>query len=272
VSSSLKPDGSDGSGTSLTAELLCEDTWLIGFDGCTGYLAVGEDRGVLIDTGFGTENVQAFVQALTDKPVVWAANTHGHFDHTGGNGWFDLAYMSTQAAEIAKIPYPSKAHLTYPLDYPVKIVGDGDKIDLGGRTLEVIEVPAHSPSSVAFLDRQRRIMFTGDEAAPFVMLYWQQEDPQPTVEQYALNMERLLEHRAEFDHVCWGHGEALLEASLVEDCRENASRILSGIEGEPMAPMTDGPEDFVMYGIESKRVSAYKGTSIGYDIRYIHNR
>jgi len=256
----------------MTARPLCRNTWLIGLDGCTGYLVVGEARGVLIDTGFGTENVRAFVQTLTDKPVDWVANTHGHFDHTGGNGWFELAHMSAQAAEIAKTPYPSKAALKYPLDYPVKIVGDGDVIDVGGRTLEVIEIPAHAPSSVAFLDRKQRLMFTGDEAAPFVMLYWQQRGPQPTIEQYALNMEKLLMHQGEFDHVCWGHGEGLLDASLVNDCLENARRILSGIEGEPMTPMEDGPEDFVMYEIESKRVSAYKGTNIGYDIRYIHNR
>jgi hydroxyacylglutathione hydrolase len=272
VSSKARADVSGGSGTSMTAQLLCEDTWLIGFDGCTGYLVVGEERGVLIDTGFGTEDVRAFVQALTAKPVVWAANTHGHFDHTGGNGWFELAYMSARAAEIAKTPYPSKSRLSYPLDYPIKIVSEGDKIELGGRDLEVIEIPAHAPSSVAFLDSRRRLMFTGDEAAPFVMLYWQQDEPQPTVEQYARNMEKLLKRRGEFDQICWGHGEGLLGAWLVEVCLENARRILSGIEGEAMVLGDDGPEDFVMYGIESKRVSAYKGASIGYDTRYIHNR
>ena len=272
MSSNVAPGVSGGSGSTLKALPLCENTWLIQFDGCTGYLVVGDERGVLIDTGFGTENVRAFVQTLTDKPVAWAANTHGHFDHTGGNGWFELAYMSAQAAEIAKVPYPSKARLTYRFDYPIQVVGEGDKIELGGRDLEVIEIPAHAPSSVAFLDKQRRILFSGDEAAPFVMLYWQQEEPQPTIQQYAENMEKLLAHREDFDHVCWGHGEGLLDASLVEDCLANAKQVLSGIEGEPMTPMEDGPEDFVMYSIESKRVSAYKGTSIGYDIRYVHNR
>jgi glyoxylase-like metal-dependent hydrolase (beta-lactamase superfamily II) len=256
----------------FTSQPLCPDTWLIHGDGCTSYLVVGAERGVVIDTGFQTENIQAYAQTLTEKPVKWAANTHGHWDHTGGNGWFELAYMSAKAAEIAKTPYPSKAKLTYSLDYPIKVVGDGDTIELGGRALEVIEIPAHAPSSVALLDREQRILFTGDEAAPFVMLYWQQDEPQPTVERYALNMEKLLRHRGEFDHICWGHGEGLLDASLVEDCLENARRILSGIEGEPMAPLKDGPEDFVMHRIESKRVSAYRGTSIGYDVRYVFNR
>jgi glyoxylase-like metal-dependent hydrolase (beta-lactamase superfamily II) len=260
------------------AKPLCADTWLLEGDGCTSYLVVGDERGALIDTGYAAENIQAYAQTLTDKPVNWAVNTHGHFDHTGGNGWFDLAFMSAQAAEIAKIPYPSKARLSYPLEYQIKIVGDGDTIDLGGRVLEVIEIPAHAPSSVAFLDRKQRILFTGDEAADFVMLYWQQDEPQPTVQQHARNMEKLLRHRAEFDNILWGHGQELQDASLVEDCLENARRVLSGIEGEPMAPRTDGagdgpdPQDFIMYGPEFKRVSTYKETHIGYDVRYVFDR
>jgi hydroxyacylglutathione hydrolase len=259
-------------GSIFASKALCPETWMVQGEGCTSYLVVGAERGVLIDTGFQTEDIQAYAQTLTDKPVIWAANTHGHFDHTGGNGWFESAYMSAKAAEIAKTPYPSKAKLTYPLDYPVKIVGDGHKIDLGGRELEVIEIPAHAPSSVAFLDSKQHLLFSGDEAAPFVMLYWQQDEPQPTVERYAQNMGRLLARRAEFDSVCWGHGEGLLDASLVVDCLENARRILSGVEGEPMAPMVDGPEDFHMYGLESKRVSIYRESRIGYDVRYVFDR
>jgi glyoxylase-like metal-dependent hydrolase (beta-lactamase superfamily II) len=264
------------SGFVFTSKKLCPETWLINGDGCSSYLVVGGERGVVIDTGFQTQDIRSYAQTLTDKPVEWAANTHGHFDHTGGNGWFDLAYMSAQAAEIAKIPYASKAHLTYPLEYPVKIVGDGDTIDLGGRALEVIEIPAHAPSSVAFLDRQQRIMFTGDEVSNFMMLYWQQDEPQPTVQQHARNMEKLLVYRAEFDYILWGHGQELQDASLVEESLENARLVLSGIEGELMAPPPQevdekgvDPQDFHMYQIEFKRVSVYKDTTLGYDIRYV---
>jgi len=251
---------------------ICRNTWLIQGDGCNSYLVVGDECGVLIDTGFATENIRAYAQTLTDKPVTIAANTHGHFDHTGGNGWFECAYMSAKAAEIAKTPYPSKAALTYPLDYPVTVVGDGDKIDLGGRALEVIEIPAHAPSSIAFLDRKERIMFTGDEVEDRVMLYWMQDEPQPTVEQHARNMEKLLKHRGEFDFVCGGHERVMGDASLIEDYLEHDRRIMSGLEGEQMVMRADGPVDFRMYQIEFKRTSTYKGTSIGYDLRYVHNK
>jgi glyoxylase-like metal-dependent hydrolase (beta-lactamase superfamily II) len=266
------------SDTIFRSRPICNNTWLIQGDGSNSYLVVGDKRGVVIDTGFATENIQGYAQSLTDKPVQWAANTHGHFDHTGGNGWFERAYMSAKALEIAKIPYPSKASLNYPLDYLVTVVGDGDKIDLGSRDLEVIEVPAHAPSSITFLDRQERIMFTGDEVDNRVMLYWMQDEPQPTIEQHAQNMEKLLKHRKEFDFICGGHEQVMRDAALIEDYLKHDRRIMSGlIEGEPMVQRGDAPgegpdpRDFRMYQIEFKRTSVYKGTSLGYDLRYVHN-
>jgi hydroxyacylglutathione hydrolase len=258
---------------------LCPNTWLIQSEGCTSYLVVGDERGILIDTGFATENIQKYVQTLTDKPVKWAANTHGHFDHTGGNGWFERAFMSAKALETAKRPYPSKASLDYPLNYPVTIVGDGDTIALGGRTLEVFEIPAHAPSSVAYLDRKERLLFSGDEVAKGVMLYWQQNEPQPSIEQHVKNMEKLLDHRKEFDFICSGHAEGLEDASLIDVLLEHNHRILSGlIQGELIFQSGDAPKDgpdprdFTWYQIEFKRRSVYNGTFIGYDVRYILNK
>ncbi len=258
--------------TIFHSELLCPNTWLIQGDGANSYLVVGDERGILIDTGFATENIQSYAQSLTDKPVKIAANTHGHFDHTGGNGWFERTYMSAKALEIAKIPYPSKASLDYPLDYLVTIVGDGDTIDLGNRVLEVFEIPAHAPSSIAFLDRKERILFTGDEVDTHVMLYWMQDEPQPAIEQHAQNMEKLLKHRKEFDFICAGHEQVMGDASLVEEYLEHDRRIMSGIEGEQMVMRADGPKDFRMHQIEFKRSSVYKGTSLGYDLRYVFNK
>lgn len=253
------------------------NTWLIKGDGCTSYLIVGDTCGVLIDTGFATENIQKFAQTLTDKPVNIAANTHGHFDHTGGNGWFERAYMSARALEIAKIPYPSKKKLNYPLDYPVTIVGDGDRIELGNRSLEVFEVPAHAPSSVAYLDRRERILFSGDEVAKGVMLYWQQTEPQPTVEQHAKNLEKLAKNRNEYDFICSGHGDGLDDVTLIDILLEHDRWIMAGHEGtqfkmERKGPDSPPPEDLIIYQIKYKRASMYKDTFIGYDIRYVHNK
>lgn len=255
------------------SKLLCPNTWLIQGDGCNSYMVVGDEYGLVIDTGFAIANIQAYAQTLTDKPVKIAANTHGHFDHTGGNGWFERVYMSAKALETAKIPYPSKESNKYPWDYLVTIIGDHDKIALGNREIEVIEIPAHAPSSVAFLDRQEHILFTGDEVDHHVMLYWMQDEPQPTVEQHAQNMEKLLKDRKAFDFICAGHEQVLGDASLVEDYLEHDCRIMAGLmEGEQMTIGPEAPKDFRMYQLEFKRASVYKDTHLGYDLRYIHNK
>ena len=121
-----------------------------------------------------------------------------------------------------------------------------------------------------------RILFSGDEVARGVMLYWQQPEPQPTVEQHSLNLEKLLKHRDEFDHICSGHGEGLEPASLLENCLEHDRLIMSGVEGEPMVMKAHSggpdPRDFQMYQIEFKRSSTYKELFLGYDCRYIYNK
>lgn len=260
------------SGVIFSSRLIHTNTWLIQGDGSNSYLVVGDKCGVLIDTGLATENIQIYAQSLTDKPVRMAANTHGHFDHTGGNGWFPHAYMSAKALEIAKVPYASLAAHKYPTDYMVTIVGDGDKIDLGNRSLEVIEIPAHAPSSIAFLDRKERIMFTGDEVGSGVMLVWMQEEPQPTIEQHAKNMEKLLHHRQEFDYICGGHDLVMEDSSIIEDYLEHDHRILSGKEGIQWTPDPAYPPDFHMPQPEYKRISTYKSTNLGYDVRYVHSK
>lgn len=50
-------------------------------------LNFGEDGVFMIDDQFAplTEKIKAAIAKLTDKPVKFLANTHYHYDHTGGN-------------------------------------------------------------------------------------------------------------------------------------------------------------------------------------------
>ena len=46
-------------------------------------LIEGETDAMLVDTGYGTEDVAAFVRTLTDKPLT-VLLTHHHHDHALG--------------------------------------------------------------------------------------------------------------------------------------------------------------------------------------------
>ena len=56
-------------------------------------LIIGEEKALLIDTGYGFGELAGFVRTLTDKPLE-VVLTHGHTDHCGGNSQFPMVYMN----------------------------------------------------------------------------------------------------------------------------------------------------------------------------------
>jgi len=153
------------------------------FQEVISYLIVGTERALMFDTGLGMSPIRPVVEELTGLPVV-VLNSHTHFDHVGGNAEFeqilaiDTPYTranqrgfpnSELAGEVAPEAFcdgppagfdPSTYH-TRPWS-PSKTVRDGDTLDLGGRVLEVLHVPGHTPDALALIDRKNRLLWTGD--------------------------------------------------------------------------------------------------------------
>ena len=90
------------------------------------YLVAGQERALLIDTGWGEGYLPALVASLTSLPLS-VVNTHGHRDHTSGNGQFPEVYIHTADLPLA---VASTAALI-----PIY---DGYTFDLGGREIRVI--------------------------------------------------------------------------------------------------------------------------------------
>ena len=63
------------------------------------YLLTGKRGAALIDTGFGMIDIREVVSTLTKLPV-FVINTHGHFDHTGGNPLFDEIHIHPADMEV----------------------------------------------------------------------------------------------------------------------------------------------------------------------------
>ena len=149
---------------------LDEVTWCISFmEGSEYiYLLEGQEKALLLDTGYGIGNLRTLVERLTDKPII-VANTHFHPDHSAGNGEWESVLVApgwTVDAPSVNNPGAGPADLSafpHP-DYEKVSVHDGDSIDLGGRTITVWEAaPAHCNSSLFFLDEGHKMLFSGDE-------------------------------------------------------------------------------------------------------------
>lgn len=146
----------------FSIRLICENTWIISGEGCDCYLLEGQKEAIMIDAGGSSENIRAYAQSFTSLPLKRVINTHSHFDHTGGNGFFEEILCTEKISRSAKNTMgedPAK----YPLEYTFTLVEDGDIIDLGGRKLKIIELDCHSPGDIVVLDMTRRMLFVGDE-------------------------------------------------------------------------------------------------------------
>jgi hydroxyacylglutathione hydrolase len=173
------------------------------------YLVEGKEKAALIDTGMGSGNLAGYVKTLTKLPVI-VLLTHGHGDHTG------------QANQFTTIYFPPKdAGSRLPMDVSKTLpLADGQKVDLGGEDLEVIEIPGHTPGSAAFLDAKDRMVFAGDAIGSGYV--WNHMNGARPLIEYLAAVKRLETRLNEFDSVYGGHfwqsGYKPLPASYVSDC------------------------------------------------------
>jgi hydroxyacylglutathione hydrolase len=115
------------------------------------YLVIDEDtrQAGVVDCA----EAEPVVQALDREGVKLTAvlPTHHHYDHVGGN----LALIAT---------HPKVA--VYGVDERIpgltKRVQDGDRIQLGGLSAQVIFIPAHTTGHIAYYFPRTQAVFTGD--------------------------------------------------------------------------------------------------------------
>lgn len=107
-------------------------------------------------------------KGLTPKHLLC---THLHLDHVFGckfiKDTYGLGIEANPADEYWLQQAPQQARtfgLTYPeIHEPIeKPLFDGDKVTFGDLELEAICVPGHSPGSLAFYSREKKVLFSGD--------------------------------------------------------------------------------------------------------------
>lgn len=190
-------------------------------------LLIGDQCALLMDTGYGTSDVAAFVASITDKPLT-VLLTHAHHDHALGARWFERTLMFPEDAPMfsvytgekfrARVAESARSKgIALPEDFLTARIPqpeplqEGD-IDLGGMTARVMRVPGHTPGSAVVYVPERSLLLTGDDWNPCTWLFFPEALP---VRRYREHLRSLM--ALPFQHVICPHRMALYDRRMLED-------------------------------------------------------
>ena len=190
------------------------------------YVIKGEDRHLIIDTGFNRsvcyEAMQKGIAELgIDLNKTDFMLTHMHADHTGlvlrlasktskiffsridarvfddRKGWqalIDFAELNGFPADVLQKAINSHPGFKYsPEKKPVfTLLDDGDVIECGGYRLQCVATPGHTQGHICLYEKEKRIFFSGDH-----ILF----DITPHIESWAYTTNSLADYMASLDKV-----------------------------------------------------------------------
>lgn len=240
-------------------------------NGCF-YVVLGETKALVFDTGLGIYDPRPLVEELAGGREIIVVNSHFHFDHAGGNHFFERKCF-IHADELVKrvaskglhsdiireqvrdeafplgVPegFCQEAYGTEPFEF--EDVTEGMIFDLGGRRLEVMFAPGHSPDGICLIDIGNDLALVGDT---FYLgaLYGQfasDEFGYSDMEDYRRTMHRLAERVNDGTKVFCCHNEFMADGVKIKQAAELFDQILDGA-----VDATDRAEDGLSYGEEGE--------------------
>lgn len=198
------------------------NSWRIEDGGVRFFLLTGTEKALLIDSGMMVNHAKDIAEELTDLPIL-LLNTHADRDHIGSNEQFDEFYM-----------HPAEENLYRSSGKPGTIipVQEGDTIDLGQRELKVLELPGHTPGSIALLDVAGRILISGDPIQRHGRIFM--FGPHRNMDAYIESLKKLDERKNEFDEIWPSHADIPVSTDTIKLLYEGAQDILAGkVSGTP---------------------------------------
>ena len=201
---------------------LSKDTYRVEDDRVRFFILEGAKKALMIDSRMNNANAVDAAKKVTNKPIE-IINTHADRDHIAGNGAFDKIYMSPAEEENYR-HNGGKGTII-----PVK---EGDIIDLGNRPLEVIDIPGHTPGSVALLDINNRILYSGDTVQSGIIFMFGQYR---NMDSFINSLKKLDSIKDRFDIIYPCHDKCPVYPDLIPKLIEGAEQVRDGkAEGKEM--------------------------------------
>jgi len=208
---------------------------------------LGKRKAVLIDSGLGIGNVKKLAEEFTRLPIT-IVNTHSHYDHVAQNYMFsEVAIFDTPSArQVAKNGYSKTdmfhlladgmLHKPLPGDFdpenyhvpPFNVtwwLKNGDVMDLGDRKLEVMHTPGHSSDSICLLDRNAKLLWTGDTfytGALYLHL------PGSDLDAFISSYEKLIAVYPLYEKLMPSHNEPSVDKAILKEVLEATKDIKAG--------------------------------------------
>jgi glyoxylase-like metal-dependent hydrolase (beta-lactamase superfamily II) len=209
------------------------------------HLVIGEERAMLIDTGMGVGDIRAVVGDLTNLPVT-VVNSHAHWDHIGGNHRFDEIVI--HQAEAHKLPLgvgnerlrrafaPEHLRRQPPEGFDIEtfsippsvaslLLSGGERFDLGGRVVDVIHAPGHSPGGIVLFDQDRGQLLSTDVAYAGALYAFGVD---ANLADYRSTLAMLAEMAPDLKAVYPSHNAASIAPALLPLMRDGLDAAISG--------------------------------------------
>ncbi len=232
------------------------------------YLVEGDAEMEVIDAGLGVGDFAGLVAKISSRPPR-LLQTHAHWDHVGASHRFANVFVHAAEADALRSGMPSERYYEVfwrdtfdtsrvpsgfdarhgiPGTEPTGRLEHDDKIDLGGRVLEVLHTPGHSPGSVSFLDRRARALFSGDLLYLGQMyVFFANSDP----EAFRESLRIVASLADEVDAVYPAHGPSPLDPAAMLAIREAFEEIWNGRPPERHATLYGFPIAIYDFGVFS---------------------
>lgn len=173
-----------------------------------------------------TRAMVSFLKGLGRGPIRYLINTHWHGDHTNGNYLFRNAQLichqlcAQTMLEMIKLKANqsrdrrSSEEEDLPIQVPDITFDEGEMcLHLGGKSLQLIPTPGHTPDSIVVYIREDKVLLAADTMMPLPYFVG------GSYQDFLTSLKNLLQ--LNIDTIVQGHGEVLLRGEVKEAIQSN---------------------------------------------------